>query len=475
MNDIVIVGAGPVGLFLSIELAIAGVKTLVLERRAEPDTAIKAGGIGAVSAEALIRRGLGAALDAEEQKATAHTSAMLKARFSSSGVKKPGGHFAALFFIDQELQRDPHRRGRLLPQQALEQILTARALELGVELRRGVTVNALEQDSGGVTLQTSAGAIRTKYLVGCDGGRSSIRKLSGFEFPGTDPTINGYVAMVELDAPEKIPAGWHRTRHGLFSSTNGRIFTAEFDGPPTDRHAAITNEELQAAIQRVSGTDVKVLSMKNAARWTDNARQASTYRKERVFLAGDAAHVHSPFGGQGLNLGLIDAANLGWKLAAALKGRDLLDTYTTERHPIAAAVLENTRAQVALIRPDALTTALRNIVGDLMKLPEGNRYFGEMLSGVGARYDLGDENPLVGTQVGDRPIGDTTLHALMQNGGWLFISREPRDVPAGVKLVIGKEQMLIRPDGCIAWADASTVSFEQVLERWFGPHPSPLP
>jgi len=472
MNEVVVVGAGPVGLFLSIELAIAGVKTLVLERLAEPDRASKAGGIGAIGAEALLRRGLGSAIDAEEKLAMAASAAMLKARYGSGTVKKPGGHFSALFLIDQDLQRAPERRMRLIPQEALERILTARALELGVEIRRDVNVEGLTQDTGSVTVQTSSGPMHTKYLVGCDGGRSNVRKLAEFEFPGTAPTITGYVAVVELDAPEKIAAGWHRTPHGLFSSTNGRVFTAEFDGPPLDRHAAVTLAEVEGAIQRVSGTDVKVLSMKHAARWTDNARQASTYRKDRVFLAGDAAHVHSPFGGQGLNLGIIDAANLGWKLAAALNGRDLLDTYTTERHPIGAAVLENTRAQVALIRPDALTTALRKIVSDLMKLPEGNRYFGEMLGGVSARYDLGDENPLVGTQVGDE-----RLFALMQNGEGLFISKEPRVLPPGVKLVVSDDHpsMLIRPDGCIAWTEASAMKVEQVIERWFGPHPNPLP
>ena len=205
------------------------------------------------------------------------------------------------------------------------------------------------------------------------------------------------------------------------------------------------------------------------------ARQATTYRIGRVFLAGDAAHVHSPFGGQGLNLGLVDAANLGWKLAAAAKGRDhLLDSYTAERHPVAARVLENTRAQVALMRPDALTSALRTIVSDLLKLPEGNRYFGEMLTGVGIRYDLGDDDPLVGTLAKDQLLTleggkEERICALMVKGGGLFISPSTASLPPNVHhaRTQGGSSRLLRPDGCIAWTDASSQSLDDALARWF--------
>jgi 2-polyprenyl-6-methoxyphenol hydroxylase-like FAD-dependent oxidoreductase len=474
-HDVVIAGAGPVGLFLAIELATAGVKPLVLERLVEPDRTIKAAGVGAVGAEALQRRGLARALDDEERAVMALVRPMLKARFGSGPIKKAGGHFSALFLIDLSLQRDPERHMRTVPQEALEKILAARASDLGIEVRRGTTVEGFEQDSEGVTVQTSADPLSAKYLVGCDGGRSRIRKLAGFEFPGTDPTITGYQAVVAFDAPEKIAAGWHRTPRGLVSSGLGRVFTAEFDGPPPNRDAPITQAEVEAAIQRVSGTDVKILSMTMATRWTDNARQATTYRMGRVLLAGDAAHVHSPFGGQGLNLGLVDAANLGWKLAAAVNGRDrLLDSYTAERHPVAARVLENTRAQVALVRPDPLTSALRTIVSDLMKLPEGNRYFGEMLTGVGIRYDLGDDDPLVGTLAKDQLLtladgGEERLYVLMERGGGLFISSSERSLPRGVQHARTKDgaSMLVRPDGCIAWTDASSKSLDDALACWF--------
>ncbi|NUP10709.1 MAG: FAD-binding monooxygenase [Polyangiaceae bacterium] len=475
-QDVVIVGAGPVGLFLAIELAVAGVRPLVVERLLEPDRTIKAGGVGAVAAEALERRGLAPALDDEARATMALMGPALQARFGAGAVKRPGGHFSGLFLIDQSNQRDPHRRMRFVAQEPLERILAARANELGVEVRRGVTMEAFEQTDGGVTVQTSAGPLDTKYLVGCDGGRSRVRKLAGFEFPGTDATITGYQAIVELDAPEKLAPGWHRTPRGLIASGPmlGRVFTAEFNGPPPNRDAPITQAEVEAAIQRVSGTDVKIRTMTMATRWTDNARQATTYRMGRILLAGDAAHVHSPFGGQGLNLGLVDAANLGWKLAAALKGRDnLLDSYTAERHPVAARVLENTRAQVALMRPDPLTSALRTIVSDLMKLPEGNRYFGEMLSGVDIRYDLGDD-PLLGTLAKDQLLtlsngGEERLYVLMEKGGGLFISPSERSLPTGVRHAHTKDgiSMLVRPDGCIAWTDASSNSVDDALARWF--------
>jgi len=394
-------------------------------------------------------------------------------------VKRPGGHFSALFLIDQSLQRDPERRMRAVPQEALERILTARASALGIEIRRGVTMEGFERNDDGVTVQTSAGPLSAKYLVGCDGGRSRVRKLAGFEFPGTDPTITGYQVVAEFDAPDKVPKGWQRTPRGLIASAAGRVFTAEFHGPPPNRDAPITHAEAELAIQRVSGTDVKILSMTTATRWTDNARQATTYRMGRILLAGDAAHVHSPLGGQGLNLGLVDAANLGWKLAAAVKGREhLLDSYTAERHPVGARVLENTRAQVALMRPDPLTSALRSIVSDLMKLPEGNRYFGEMLTGVDTRYDLGDDDPLVGTLAKDQLLTleggrEERLYVLMEEGGGLFVSPSERSIPENVRHARTKDgpSMLVRPDGCIAWTDASSQSLDDALARWFSMEP----
>jgi 2-polyprenyl-6-methoxyphenol hydroxylase-like FAD-dependent oxidoreductase len=491
---VLVVGAGPVGLLLAIEIALAGGKKgfrpILLERRQTPDLSLKAAGLGAIAAEALERRGLGPALEAEHRLAMAPFAAM-STGVDGDAVKRPGGHFSGLALIDQRLQRDPERHMRAIPQAALERMLTARASELGVEIHRGVTVEGFEQDDEGVSVQTSAGPLRASYLVGCDGGRSQVRKLAGFAFPGTEPTLTGYQALVDLDAPEKLGKGWTRTSMGFVRPMpGGRVLVAEFAPPQAPRDAPITAAEFEAVLQRVSGTDVRVRSLTMASRWTDHARQAASYRLGRIFLAGDAAHVHSPFGGQGLNLGLVDATNLGFKLVAALASEQasavacerereaLLDSYTDERHPVGARVLENTRAQVALMRPDPLTSALRTIVGDLMKSTEGNRYIGEMLMGVDVRYDLGDDDPRVGTLVKNEsiPLADGTqapLFTLLARGGGLFVSSSEQAIPPTrqpIRQVHARDgsSLLVRPDGCVAWTSAASGSFEQALARWFG-------
>jgi hypothetical protein len=331
--------------------------------------------------------------------------------------------------------------------------------------------------------------MKSAYLVGCDGGRSTVRKLAGFEFPGTDPTLTGYQAIVELDHPERLlPLGWRRTAKGVlaYGPIPGRVFVAEFDGPPPDRNAPITVEEVQASLRRVSGADVTITAMKTATRFTDNARQATTYRLGRVLLAGDAAHVHSPFGGQGLNLGILDAVNLGWKLAAVVCGRapaELLDTYTAERHPVAARVLANTRAQVALMRTDDLTTALREIVAEMMRLDEGNRFFGEMISGITIRYALGGTHPLVGRLCGNFALnldeGETDLFSLMSRGHAVLIDAgggAAANIAAAwephvrIARACGRPSLFVRPDGCIAWAsdDGNVDGLAAALTEWLG-------
>ena len=270
----------------------------------------------------------------------------------------------------------------------------------------------------------------------------------------------------------------------------GRVFTVEFDGPPADRDTPITVEEVQSSLRNVSDADVTVTGMQSATRFTDNARQVSAYRKGRVLLAGDAAHVHSPFGGQGLNLGLLDAVNLGWKLAAVVRGtlpEEVLDTYTAERHPVGARVLANTRAQVALMRPDVLTTELREVVVGLMKTDDGNRFFGEMMSGITTRYDLGDEHPLVGRLCGNLTLAtngnETKLFSLMQHGNGLLIdatdgvaSRIAEGWASRVHCVQVQDgtTMLLRPDACIAWVGDGNHhnGLEPALNQWFG---SPAP
>lgn len=453
MIDVVIVGAGPTGLLLATELALGGVRALVVERRTEPDLALKAGGIGPLAAEALERRGLGPALADEENKALA-----------AVGTAKPlVGNFGGLFLIDQALQREPARRMRGVNQAALERILAAHAANVGVEVWRGSGVASFADHGDHVHVVLEDGrALEAKYLVGCDGARSVVRKNGGFDFPGTDPTLTGRQGIVEVDHPELLGKGWQRTPTGMmaYGPRPGRLSVIEFDGPPRDREAPVTLEEFEASLRRVSGADVRITALHSGTRYTDNARQTSTYRRGRVFLAGDAAHIHSPFGGQGLNLGLVDAQNLGWKLAAAIRNEappDLLDSYTAERHPVAAAVLENTRAQLALMRPDPQTSALRQIMADLLiGYPDVNRHFGEMISGVNTRYDLGD--PQIGHVIAD-------FAAEMHDGRWLLVNADANHARIRVITAPDVGPMLIRPDGCVAWAGRGEPS--AALERWF--------
>ena len=494
--DVVIVGAGPTGLMLALEIVLGGATVMVLDRLEKPDETIKAGAIGALGAEALERRGMGPAMEAEERAMTDAMAAMTKSSGMASGPppwKKIGGHFAGLFLIDQTRQREPERRLRGVRQQTLEKMLGERAREVGIDVKRGWEVTDFSEDPTGITVEgrnsSESFHLHCAFLVGCDGGRSMIRKRAGFDFPGTEPTLTGHQAIVELDHPERLlPLGWRRTPKGMlaYGPGPGRVFTVEFDGPPADRDAPITVEEVQCSLRNVSGADVTVTAMQSATRFTDNARQVSTYRKGRVLLAGDAAHVHSPFGGQGLNLGLLDAVNLGWKLAAVVRGtlpEEILDTYTAERHPVGARVLANTRAQVALMRPDGLTTELREVVTGLMKTDDGNRFFGEMMSGITTRYELGDEHPLVGKLCGNLTLSinnkETKLFPLMQNGSGLLLDAT-KGVASGIAAGWASRlhclqiqdgiTMLLRPDACIAWVGHGNHhnGLEVALERWFG-------
>jgi 2-polyprenyl-6-methoxyphenol hydroxylase-like FAD-dependent oxidoreductase len=380
----------------------------------------------------------------------------------------------------------------MVSQQAIEAILAKQADDLGVEVRRGVEVSGFTDNGHVVDVEIGDEHVRAKWLAGCDGGRSTVRRVAGFEFPGTDPTITGHQAIVDIVNPELLPNGWNRTAVGMLvhGPVAGRILTVEFDGPPADRDAPVTLEELQTSLRTVSGTEVSIRGVMSATRFTDNARQATTYRIGRVLLAGDAAHVHSPFGGQGLNLGIGDAVNLGWKLAATVRGTapdGLLDTYTEERHPVGAWVLEWTRAQVALMRPDAHTGALRDIVADLMMTNDGNNYFIKKISGVGVRYDLGESDDLVGKRAPNFELDDGTRLADHNADGsavlWDFEDGGAlRTSAAGwtdrVNVITARcagrgdiGAMVVRPDGVIAWVSRGSASNEGLtaaLARWFG-------
>jgi 2-polyprenyl-6-methoxyphenol hydroxylase-like FAD-dependent oxidoreductase len=496
VTDVVVVGAGPVGLLTAIELSLGGVDVLVLERLAAPSTVLKAGGIGPLGIEALQRRGMAAAITAAQVRnfAGVDTSAQKQPGPRSLGSRY-SGHFAGLILIRNDAQKEPDRRGSPVDQQAIEAMLADRARSLGIEVRRECDVTGLVQHADGVDVALmSGGQLRCSYLVGCDGGRSSIRKMAGFDFEGSDPTLTMYQALAEVDHPERLlPHGFHYTSGGMFGCFLGRIFMLDFSGPPANREAPVTHEEFEKVLRRVSCEDVRLTAFENASRWTDNTRLADTYRRGRVLLAGDAAHIHSPFGGQGLGLGLSDAANLGWKLAAVIRGEmpeSLLDTYTEERRPVAEAVLANTLAQVAIMRPDPQSSAMRDVVAKLMQFDDVNRFMGEMMSGLSIRYDLGSELDEVGRLIGNRPIrhgattdgdADVSLYDVMEDGmGVLLDASGDAKASKLVATITPKircvtvdtgPSMLIRPDACIAWAsrDNSIDGLEQALRRWFKP------
>jgi 2-polyprenyl-6-methoxyphenol hydroxylase-like FAD-dependent oxidoreductase len=497
--DVVISGGGPVGLMLACELRLKDVNVLVVERLAEPDSTIKAGSVNLTTAEAFYRRGLLPAVDAVVQQNFDKIQEFLKSRGGPKAAM-PVGHFAGIMVASNGVDfgdpafRDvgPAAKVVVIQQQAVEAILAERAAELGVEVRRGVAVTGFDADDDGVVVRLDDQTeISAGWLVGADGGRSFVRKHAGFEFPGTDPAVTGRQALTEITGADALPGGWQHGHGGLYvhGPMPGRILTVEFDGPPQDRDAPVTAQELEDSFRRVSGADVKITEVHSATRFTDNARQATTYRQGRVLLAGDAAHVHSPFGGQGLNLGIGDAVNLGWKLAATIRGwapDGLLDTYTTERHPIGEWVLEWTRAQVALMRSDVRTKALRQVVTDLLLTDDGATYLAKKLSGVLHRYPIEGEHDLTGRGAPDFAFADgTRLGEHLQDGNALLLDladdaglRATATGWAGrVTTLTAKcdsepalTGVLIRPDGHIAWAseDGATTGLEAALRRWFG-------
>ncbi|WP_328401957.1 FAD-dependent oxidoreductase [Nocardia sp. NBC_00403] len=501
--DVVIAGAGPVGLMLACELRLTGVDVLVVERLNEPDMTLKAGAINVPTARALARRGLLPEL-VERQDEMLAVIRKFQAQRGGTVIgttsKRPGaGHFAGVFLDVEDIDYDdeefadlgPAAAVFLVPQQSIEAILARRAEELGVVIRRGVELTGFTDAADAVVIQLGDAEVRTAWLVGCDGGRSLVRKLAGFEFPGLDPEITGHQAVVEMTGAEALVPGWSSTPTGIYAygPTPGRFLTVEMDGPPADRDAPITADELQASLRAVSGVPVEITAVHSATRFTDNTRQVTDYRQGRVLLAGDAAHVHSPFGGQGLNLGIGDAVNLGWKLAAVVRGwapANLLDTYTAERHPIGAWVLDWTRAQVALMRLDQRSRTLRTVFAELLATTDGATTVFKNLSGVRHRYDLGGGHALTGAPAPDFELSDgSRVEDHFVDGGAILLdladSAELRNLVAPwssrVRVVTAKPTrsrslaaMLIRPDGYVAWAADSTEidGLSSAVTRWFG-------
>jgi 3-(3-hydroxy-phenyl)propionate hydroxylase len=483
-HAVLIVGGGPTGMMLAGELALAGIDVAIVERRANANlTGSRAGGLHSRTIEVLDQRGIAD-------------------RFLSEGQVFPVVHF----HIPLDISDFPTRHNYVLGlfQNHIERILAKWVGELAVTLYRGREVTGVAQDDTGVDVALSDGqSLRAEYLVGCDGGRSLIRKAAGIEFPGWDPTTSWLIAEVETAAEPKW--GFHQDAVGIHAIGKGdggsaRIVLAEpqlrLDSEPTLR-------DVSEALVAVYGSDYGIHSPTWISRFTDMTRQAAAYRVRRVLLAGDAAHVHPPVGGQGLNIGVQDAVNLGWKLAQVVKRQSpesLLSTYHAERHPVGARVLHNTMAQVALRRTDDRTKALREIFSELVGMDEPRRRWVGMMSGLDVHYDVGqpdssERHPLLGRRMPDLDLvtadGPVRVFTLLHDARPVLLNLgEPGGVDitpwadrvrsidakyAGswelpvIGVVPGPTVVLIRPDGYVAWAgDLTQRGLADALTSWFG-------
>lgn len=495
--DVIISGAGPVGLFLACELALAKCSVLILEKAETPHAPTKQipfgiRGLSAPTVEAFYRRGLLSDLEIHKRLKNPHQN-------SGEGARRQVGHFAGIPFHEGDVDTTQWKyrlpsspeASLISEMEELETVLAHRAESLGVQIKRGMTFTDIQQDAIGVSVEAGETSFKALWLVGCDGARSAVRKAGGFEFAGTEPEFTGYSTKIDIANPEVLRPGRNLTDKGMYmQSQPGFVVIQEFDGGAFHSSGApVTAEHVQAVLRRISNTDVKVTALHFATTWTDRARQATQYRNGRVFLAGDAAHIHSPLGGQGLNLGLGDAMNLGWKLAATIHKTaptGLLDTYQTERHPIGAQVLDWSRAQVSVMKPDPGSRAMNAILRDIINTRDGATYFASRVWGIHTHYDMGSEHPLVGHSVPNFEFEDgSTLGELMRDGRGILLDFSSSGALEGLtseygeqmKYVWGKaaEQLglsavLIRPDGIVAWAsdeELDKASILHAINQWF--------
>lgn len=503
LHDVVIAGAGPVGLFLACELRLAGVSVLVLEQAGDPHSPLKRlpfgmRGLSIPTVEAFHRRGLldDIATPPRDKDQAGPSSASVPHWMRQA--RRAGGHFAGIQFYEDSIDTskwpyrlpNPASAGTATDMAHIESVLAARAAALGVTIRRGIGVDDVEQSDEVVILHAGSEALRARWLVGCDGGRSTVRKAGGFEFAGTEPEFTGYSVEVDMADADKLSPGRHYTPTGMYSYQKpGTVAMVDFDGGAFHRSQPVTRDHVQSVLRHISGTDVSVAALHLATTWTDRAYQATAYRKGRVLLAGDAAHIHSPLGGQGLNLGLGDAMNLGWKLAATIRGDapdGLLDTYESERHPVGARILDWSRAQVAIMRPSRSSRALEAIVRDLIDTRDGATYFAERVWGVSLRYDPGDAHPLVGRSAPDFALADgSRLGDHLRSGKGLLLdldasaplqalahrwSERVAYVASDAGDTLGLRAVLVRPDGIVAWAGDTApdpAEVAQAASRWF--------
>lgn len=481
-HDVVIAGGGPTGLMLAGELALAGIDTVVVERRASQVVdGSRAGGLHSRTIEVLDQRGIAD-------------------RFLAAGQAMQIQGFAGIpLDISDFPTRHPY--GLALWQGHIERLLAEWVDELGVPVRRGREVTGFVQDDAGVDVALSDGtSVRAQYLVGCDGGRSMVRKGAGIEFPGSDATTSWIIG--EVDTAEEPPIGMRPEGGGIGPvdrTTGGGPYRIVLTERRTDHAGDPTLQDLRDALTGAYGTDFGVHSPTWISRFTDATRQADSYRRGRVLVTGDAAHVHPPQGGQGLNTGVQDAVNLGWKLAQVVRGTSpetLLDSYHAERHPVGARVLRVVAAQIALSGADDRHQVLRDTMADLLAMDEPRRHLAGMLSGLDIHYDLGQGHPLVGRRMPDLDLstadGAARVFALLHDarpvlltfggsGGdaispWAdrvrFVDARhqgPWELPV-LGAVPAPSAVLIRPDGHVAWAgDPTDPELPRALATWFGP------
>jgi 2-polyprenyl-6-methoxyphenol hydroxylase-like FAD-dependent oxidoreductase len=470
-SDVIIAGCGPTGAMLAAELRLHDVRVLVLEKEPEPISSfVRIVGLHIRSIELMAMRGL---LD----------------RLLEHGRRRPvSGIFAAIPKPAPEGLDSAHAYLLGLPQPVIERLLEEHAIELGAQVRRGCPVVGFEQDDEGVTVELpDAEQLRSRYLVGCDGARSTVRKRLGVGFPGEPSRTDTLMGEMEVGVPQEEVAArvaeireiskrfWLRPfGEGIYSV----VVPAE---GVSDRAEPPTLEDFQQQLRAVAGTDFGVHSPRWLSRFGDATRLAERYRVGRVLLAGDAAHVHPPVGGQGLNLGVQDAFNLGWKLAAQVRGwapESLLDTYEAERHPVGADVLDNTRAQMALMSPEPGAQAVRRLLTELMDLNEVNRHLVEKITAIDIRYDVGEGPDLLGRRLRDIDVRQGRLYGLLHRGRGLLLDRTERlavegwsdrvDHLADPTAALDAPCVLLRPDGHVAWIGDDQQDLDDHLSRWFG-------